>query len=87
MLQFGYASTPPVADYASTSAVFSYANYANAPAAPKYASITHVVNHAHAFASAFETTMFDYFHKLLQLKKDYKTKKNSRTSKIISNLN
>ena len=73
MFQFDYASAPPVADYASTPAVLNYVNYASASVVFKYASISHVINHASA--SAFETTMFDYFHKLLQLKKGYKAKK------------
>ena len=75
MFQFDYASVPPVVGYASAFAALSYVNYANASVVFKYAPIPHVINHAHASASVFETTMFDYFHKLLQLEKGYKTKK------------
>ena len=73
MSQSDYALVSSIADYASTSVVFSYVNYASAFAVFKYASISHVINHVSA--SAFETTMFDYSHKLLQLKKGHKTKK------------
>ena len=70
MPQSSYASAPPVVSYASTSAVPSYAF---ASAVFRYASISHVISHASA--STFETIMFDYSHKLLQLEKNYKTKK------------